>query len=384
MTSTAAVHSVTADIVLNKAVSAAPPGGPSDDATPFAFHRSLPGYRPTPLIESPSLARRLGVGRVLVKQEGGRLGLPSFKILGASWAIARSLYALDDAALPADCDLAALRASLGKRRPTLVTATDGNHGHAVAWMARLLDLPAHIVTAAPTAKSRVEAIRRLGVRVTEWPGSYDEAVQHTAGMAAEDPDALLISDTSWPGYETVPGWVIAGYSTMFHELDAQLTEQAAHPDLISVPVGVGSFATAVVRHWRPADHRPHILAVEPTDAACLQASLLAGRPVRVPGPHRSVMAGLDCGRLSHIAWPDLRTGIDVAVRVGDALADDAVRALAATGIEAGESGAASLAGLLALDDALGGAERATIGFGPHATVLLLNTEGTTARRTGHH
>jgi diaminopropionate ammonia-lyase len=381
LTSTAAIRSVTADIVLNESARVASPAGSSPAGpAPLPFHRSLPRYRPTPLIESTSLARRLGVGRVLIKQEGGRLGLPSFKILGASWAAARSLFTFDGTDPPAECDFITLQARLRGHRPTLLTATDGNHGHAVAWMARLLGLPAHIITAAPTARSRVEAIRRQNAQVTEWPGPYDEAVEHAAGLATADPGTLLVSDTSWPGYETVPGWVIDGYSTMFHEIDTQLAERATYPDLVSVPVGVGSFATAVVRHWRRAGRRPRIVAVEPTDAACLHASLLAGRPTEVPGPHRSVMAGLNCGRLSHIAWPDLRTGIDLAVRVTDALSLDAVRILAAAGVEAGESGAASLAGLFALRDALGHEERTAIGFGPHSTVLLLNTEGTTGRR----
>ena len=52
----------------------------------YAFHRSLPGYSPTPLIPVPELAAELGVGRVLVKDESSRLGLPAFTVLGASWA----------------------------------------------------------------------------------------------------------------------------------------------------------------------------------------------------------------------------------------------------------------------------------------------------------
>ena len=58
---------------------------------PLAFHRRLPGYQPTPLIDAPELARMLRIGHVLVKNESSRLGLPAFKILGASWAVYRAL-----------------------------------------------------------------------------------------------------------------------------------------------------------------------------------------------------------------------------------------------------------------------------------------------------
>jgi diaminopropionate ammonia-lyase len=51
------------------------------------FHRLLPGYAPTPLVEVPALARDLRAGRVFVKDESSRLGLAAFKVLGASWAI---------------------------------------------------------------------------------------------------------------------------------------------------------------------------------------------------------------------------------------------------------------------------------------------------------
>lgn len=55
------------------------------------FHRTLDGYRMSPLAELPGLAAELGVGRMVLKDESERLGLPAFKILGASWAVAKSL-----------------------------------------------------------------------------------------------------------------------------------------------------------------------------------------------------------------------------------------------------------------------------------------------------
>src|SRR5579859_6752202 len=97
-----------------------------------SFHAELPGYRPTELTELPALADELGVGRVFVKDESTRMGLGAFKVLGASWAIARLLC--EDGRVT----LGEVRRAAAGHPVELVTATDGNHGRAVAWMARQL------------------------------------------------------------------------------------------------------------------------------------------------------------------------------------------------------------------------------------------------------
>jgi diaminopropionate ammonia-lyase len=308
---------------------AAPPAGPLE------FHRALPGYAPTPLVEAPEAADALGVRRVLVKDESSRLGLPSFKILGASWAIHRAL-----AERPATTRLAC--------------ATDGNHGRAVARMARLLGLEATVLVPASMIEARRAAIAAEGAQVEVVDGSYDDAVERVARL-----DALVIQDTAWPGYETVPAWVIDGYATIGAEIDVQ-------PDVVAVQIGVGSFAAAMVRRFAGA----RIVGVEPVSAACALASVEAGEPVEVPGPHDSAMAGLNCGRVSPVAWPVVRRGIEAFCTVSDDRAREAVRLLARDGITAGESGAAGLAGLLAFRE-----ELALPGDG---TVLVVNTESDTA------
>ena len=111
-------------------------------------------------------------------------------------------------------------------------------------------------------------------------------------------------------------------------------------------IGVGSLATAVVRHYRPTGAR--IVGVEPVSAACMLASVAAGRIVEVPGPHPSIMAGLNCGIPSLLAWPVVSTGIDLFVAIEDDRAREAMRRMAEAGIVAGETGAAGIGGLLAL------------------------------------
>ena len=334
---------------------------------PLAFHRSLPGYEPTPLVDAPVVAEALGVARVLVKDEARRLGMPSFKILGASWAIYRALCAHTGARPEEVGGLDALHSRLTAKTPlTLVAATDGNHGRAVARMAHLLGLDAHVLVPADMVPARIDAIAAEGARVTVVEGSYDEAVARSAALA--DARHLVISDTSWPGYEDVPGWVIDGYATIGAEIADELERRGLDmPDVVAAQIGVGAFASAVVQHFRPRGAT--IVGVEPTRADCVLVSMEAGRIVAVPGPHDSIMAGLNCGSPSLIAWPVVSRGIDVFVAVEDDRAREAMRLLAAAGIVAGESGAAGLAGLLDL--------RGEPELAPEATVLVISTEGAT-------
>ncbi|MDQ1432962.1 MAG: diaminopropionate ammonia-lyase [Actinomycetota bacterium] len=342
------------------------PAVPVVGSGPRAFHRRLPGYEPTPLVSAPALAEELGLGQVWVKNESRRLGLPSFKILGASWAIYRLLLERLGAE-PAWADLADLRAALTPLGPlTLVAATDGNHGRAVAHMARLLGSPARILVPVGTAEARIDGIASEGATVEVVDGTYDDAVAASARLAADD--VLVVSDTSWDGYLDVPAHVIEGYATIFAEVDEQL--DGSKPDLVVVPMGVGALTAAVVAHYAA---RATIVAVEPTSAACGLASARAGRPVLVPGPHPSIMAGLNCGTVSLIAWPAVLAGVDVFVAVDDRAAERAMRDLAALGIVAGETGAASLAGLRALGDAGPAAPISLAG----RNALVLCTEGAT-------
>jgi diaminopropionate ammonia-lyase len=344
---------------------------------PLPFHRLLPGYATTPLIEAPGLAAKLGVAQVLVKDESQRMGLPAFKILGASWAVARALGRRLGADL-SGASFAELVARVAPLRPlTLAAATDGNHGRAVARMAALLGLDAHILVPAGTAQPRVDAIAGEGARVEVVDGTYDDAVARSAALAG--PRCLVISDTSWPGYEDTPRDVIAGYATIFREIDAELAARgAAPPEIIFVQVGVGALAAAVVRHYRQRSHAPIIVGVEPERAACVLASLEAGRIVSIPGPHDSIMAGLNCGTPSLVAWPDVSRGLDLAMAIGDERAGEGMRALARDGVVAGETGAAGAGGLIDLCTAPdAAAARGTIGLGPHSRVLLLCTEGAT-------
>jgi diaminopropionate ammonia-lyase len=347
--------------------------------TPLAFHRRMPDYAPTPLRSVPSLATALGVGTVLVKDESRRLGLPAFKMLGASWAIYQALRrALPDLADDWQ-DIGELRERVAPLAPlTLVAATDRNHGRAVARMARLLGFRAEIFVPAGTAGARIAAIEDEGATVVVVPGTYESAVERSTAGAG--PRRWVISDTSWPGYEDVPRDVIDGYGTIFAEVSEQRSNQknppvAAPVAAIVVQMGVGALAAAVIDAARRMTPRPRVIGVEPETAACILASLRAGEPVSVPDANRSIMAGLNCDSPSPVAWPRLRAGLDVDVAIPDETAKAAMRLLADAGIAAGETGAAGLGGLLALrnDDRAW----ARLGLGPASAVLIIVTEGPT-------
>ncbi|MFK0112084.1 diaminopropionate ammonia-lyase [Streptomyces sp. NPDC091217] len=332
------------------------------------FHAALPDYAPTPLIELPSLAAELGIGRVFVKDESCRLGLPAFKALGASWAVHRTL---------------AERAANGMEAGplTLVTATDGNHGRAVARTARLLGQQAHVFVPQGVHPQAAAAILAEEAKVTEVPGPYDEAVR-LAAEAAAAPDTVLVQDTAWPGYERIPGWIVEGYSTLCTEIDEQLTAEGAveGPDLVAIPVGVGSLAQAVVAHYRSrlSGWAPALLSVEPQAAACVLESLRLGEPVGVT-TGETTMAGLNCGTPSSIAWPYLQGGLDAAVAIADADSARAAGELAALGVSSGPCGAAPLAGLRAVLTGAGAEKRRTaLGLDAVSVVVLLSTEGTAA------
>jgi diaminopropionate ammonia-lyase len=347
---------------------------PSPVADAHAFHESLPGYAPTTLVRVPHLAKAWRVGAVLVKNESSRFGLPAFKALGASWAVARLLA--DRAGIGIhDLRIERLRELASDDPVTLVTATDGNHGRALARVGSWLGLPVEIVVPDVLSAAAEAAIAGEGANVARIDGSYDDAVAWAAGLAERLETAALVQDTAWDGYEQIPGWIVEGYETMLAELDEQLTEQGVGAaGLIAVPVGVGSLAQAVIAHaHRDRDgHAPvRVLSCEPDTAACVLASVAAGEPIAV-ATRATVMAGLNCGTVSSLAWPFLRDGLDAAVAVNDEQAAAAVAELAEVGIYAGASGSATLAGAHA---ALGDAERrAALGVGPDSVIVLLNTE----------
>jgi diaminopropionate ammonia-lyase len=86
------------------------------------------------------------------------------------------------------------------------------------------------------------------------------------------------------------------------------------------------------------------------------------------------MVGLNCGTPSPAAWPTVSAAVNAFIAIDDSAAAEAMRLFAAAGIVAGETGAAGLAGLLALSLQA----RARLGLTATTDALVINTEGATA------
>lgn len=342
-----------------------------------------PGYAPTPLLTLPGLASRLGVASIHYKDESGRFGLGSFKALGGAYAVYRQLAAAVRDASGQMVDAAALAAGTYRdisSRITVTCATDGNHGRAVAWGARTFGCRCVIFVHGTVSQGRVDAIARHGAQVIRDPGGYDDAVRRAASEAAAN-GWIVISDTSWEGYTDIPRDVMHGYTVMAHEAIAQLAHDPA-PSHVLVQGGVGGVAAAVLARlwWQWGPQRPSLIVVEPERAACLYESARAGARVALHGDLHTVMAGLECGETSLLAFALLARGADAFMTVGDEAALAMMRTLAdGTGgdppVVAGESAVAGLAGAAALaaDPELG----AQVGLDGHARVLVFGTEGDT-------
>jgi diaminopropionate ammonia-lyase len=336
---------------------------------------SWDGYTPTPL-------RDLALpGIVRFKDEAGRFGLGSFKVLGSAYAVvnllAGTLARQNVAPSAGSADLAAGRYAEATQRVTITSATDGNHGRAVAWAAARFHCRCVIYLHATVSAGRQAAIAALGAEVRRVPGTYDDAVRACACDAGSH-GRLIVSDTSWPGYTEVPRDIMQGYRLMADEAaDQWIGPQPTH---VFIQAGVGGAAAAVsaqVRaRWGGGEGcGPALIVVEPDRAACLLASARAGRMTTVTGGLDTIMAGLACGEPSLLAWQELERSATAFMAIPDAAAIDTMRFLAGLGIVAGESGVAGLAALrLAMADP---DAAAALGLDTESRVLVFGTEGAT-------
>lgn len=354
----------------------------ADFASAHALIRRWPGYRPTPLVSLPARARALGVAALYYKDEAHRFGLGSFKGLGGAYAVALVLLReLKRRGVVAEPTIDALLA--GDYRDavadvTITSATDGNHGRAVAWGAAMFGCRAVIFIHEAVSEGRRAAIAAYGAEVVRVAGSYDDSVRHTFAVARAN-GWHVVQDTATADYRRAPADITCGYGVLAREI---VDEMSAPPTHVLVQAGVGGLASAVcAAFWQAwGARRPRFIVFEPATADCVLRSLVAGHPEVVPGDANTFMAGLACGEISLIAWDVLRDGADAALAIGDDFARDGMRALAAPigddpAIVGGECSGGALGALLAL------AERPelmkALEIDESSRVLLVGTEGAT-------
>ena len=318
--------------------------GQSSPAAPFftageladvrQFYRHQPDAAATPLRRLPGLARAFGLRELLIKDESQRFGLPAFKIVGARYAIAKVLE------------------SSGARVTDLACATAGNHGRAVAHVARSRGLSVHVYVPVGTAPERVHALESEGASVVVTGVDYDA----TVSLMAHDANTrgwTIVSDTAWDGYEQIPRWIMGGYTRILEEAADAWGETP--PDVVVVQTGVGSL-TGAVAGWLdtlPAAGRPRLVSAEPEGSACLLASLDAGRRVTLPACAPTAMVGLRCAAVSPLAWNALHDRVDAAIAVSEPVNEEAMALLATPvagdpAIRSGASGSCGVAALLTI------------------------------------
>ena len=353
-----------------------------------AFHRQLPGYKPTPLVRLERLVRAWGFADIFVKDEAPRFGLKAFKVLGGSYAVARLVCQKLGRPL-SEVPYAQLVSNDVRKRIgqiTLTTATDGNHGRGVAWAAERLGQKAVIYMPKGSAPSRVTAIRSHGAAVEVTDLNYDDAVR-LACRKAEENDWYVVQDTAWEGYTEVPLWIMQGYLTMCSETVDQLRAEDAYPTHIFVQAGVGALAGAVVGYLAQVYQapRPKFIIMEPNNAACIFASVAAGdgRPHAVTGDLDTIMVGLACGEPNPLSWEILRDIPSGYVSCDNFTAANGMRILANpvggdASVEGGESGAVGI-GLMDLlaNNTEFQALKDELEIGRDSILLCFNTEGAT-------
>lgn len=331
---------------------------------------SCPAHRPTPLHRLPAMARRLGLGAVLVKDESERFGFGAFKALGGVFAVGRILQ---DAVGAHSFD-----ELIGQPHPqfTFATASSGNHGRAVAAGAKIFGARSVIFLPSFTSAEKEAAIRARGAQIVRVDGDYEAAVAQCRETSRAR-GWTVVSDTSWPGYETIPRYVMQGYTVLADEAARQASEPPTH---VLVQAGVGGLAAAVIGFlWETlAPRRPVFVVVEPRSADCWFQSNRLGRPALASGDASTSMGGLACREISPLTWPILGEGADWFMTIEEDDVAPAMRALARPeagdpAIIAGPSGCAGMAALLRV--CADSDVRAALGLDSDSRVLLINSEG---------
>ncbi len=321
---------------------------PSVDAQrASALLSRCPVAQTTPMISVPELARLAGVGAVFVKDERGRMGLGSFKALGAAYVIARD-------------------AELGRAAgQTYVTASAGNHGLSVAAGAQAFGAHAVVFLAETVPEAFADRLRNIGADVRRLGAIYEDSMAGAAAAAAEN-GWILLSDSSWPGYFERPHVLMEGYLVLMQEAVDQMDAVPTH---IFLQAGVGGLAAASAAYARKMwGETPRIIVVEPDAAPDLFASIKAGSPQITTGPS-SDMGRLDCKEPSLIALKGLAEDADGFMLITEAEGAAGSEICAAAGYPSTPSGAAGVAGLIAAN-----ADQAAFGLTTDSRVLVILSE----------
>ena len=280
----------------------------------------------TPLV----LAEGMGC-ETWVKDERGRMGMGSFKALGAAYVIAHDAMTARKAS---GGDI--FEALQGK---TYATASAGNHGLSLAFGAKRFGAEAVVYIADTVPESFADRLRSHGATVVREGTEY-EAAMEAAMRASEENGWTLLSDSSWADYYDRPHRLMEGYLVMAAEAARQMPAPPTH---IFLQAGVGRLACACAVHFREVwGDAPQIIVVEPDRAPAREASIWSGDAVETTGPV-SAMGRLDCKAPSLIALKQLAMSADDFALITENEAQGILPILAEQDLSSTPSGAAGLA-----------------------------------------
>lgn len=349
------------------------------------FHSSIKDYKKTELVNLKELASFLKVKGVFVKDESTRFDLEAFKVLGGSYSVAKLICKKLNISID-DVDFDYLKSSQVKEKLgdiTFATATDGNHGRGIAWVAKELGYKAVVYLPKGTAKRRIEHIQNLGAEAILTDLNYDDAVR-LAFKTGKEKGWDVVQDTAWEGYMEIPTWIMEGYLTMCSEACEEISERPTH---VFLQAGVGAMAGAVQGYLADLykEFLPKTVILEPLEAACIfkSAEINDGQAKRVEGDLSTIMAGLACGDANPIGWEVMSDNSFAFVACDNYMSADGVRILANPlgqdkKITAGESGSVGIGFLYHL---IKSKElevlKKELEIDENSVILVFNTEGAT-------
>ncbi len=350
----------------------------------FSVHRLIPGYEVTPLVSLDNMAKKLGAGKILLKDESYRFGLNAFKGLGAGYAAVKLLadrFGFKDG----EYSLVRIREAASTHDITLTTATDGNHGKAVAYIARILGMKSVIFMPKGSSMERYNAIKEQGAEVFITEENYDGSVR-IAMRNAEEKGYIFVQDTAIEGYTEIPLYIMQGYMSIMNEAFSQMGD--IRPTHVFLQAGVGSFAGSMLAYMVNAcEEYPKTVILEPENANCVYMSARTGRSYEVTGELQTIMAGLSCGVASSLALDILMNYADMFVSLSDDFAKVGMRKLYHSEgddsrIISGESGAVGMGFLYEImADEKYSHIKESLGLDENSVVLIISTEGDTDRES---
>lgn len=228
------------------------------------------------------------------------------------------------------------------RQRGVVTSSSGNHGYGVAWAAQRLGVRAVVVMPENTAAIKQDNVRSVGGEVRLVGATRGPEQQAEAERLAEAEGLAMIPPYDHPD-------VIAGQATCTLEILEEWPEVAA----VALPVGGGGLLAGACLAVRAAARPVRLYGVEPEGIPKLSAAIAAGHPVDTGGG-TSLADGLLTRSIGRLTWPIIAPMITGVFAVSDEELRAGMRWLAARGIRAEPSGAATAAALLSGKLPLGG------------------------------